>query len=85
MKIEINRTAMLEAAKNVAKIAPTNAPVPLLNGVLIEGNEDTGEVYMTATNYEVSIQHKLMASVGASGTILINARLLVNMLSWQCK
>ena len=81
MKLEINRQAMLEAAKTVAKVAPTNAPVDVLNGVLVECNEDTGEVYMTATNYEVSIQQKVTASVGESGAMLINARLLVDMMS----
>jgi len=81
MKFEANRQLMLEAAKNVAKIMPSNAPVDVLNGILVECNDDTGEVHMTATNYEVSIQQKIHASVEASGAILINARLLVGMMN----
>ena len=73
--------AMLEAARNTAKVAPSNSPIDVLNSILIESNEDTGEVHLTATNYEVSIQQKVMASVGESGAMLIDSRLLVRMMS----
>ena len=81
MIIEINRKLMLEAAKSVAKIAPSNSNVDVLNGILVEGNDNTGAVYMTGTNLEVSIQHKIIASVGESGEVFIHPRLLVEMLS----
>jgi len=81
MRFEINRKIMLEAAKTVAKVAPLNSPVELLNGILVECNDDTGEVFLTATNYEVSIQQKVPASVEQSGEMLIDARLLANMMS----
>ena len=81
MKIEINRQIMLEATKNAAKVAPSNSPVDELNGILVEGNDDTGEVFLTATNYEMSIQQKVIASVGESGAMLVNPRLLVGMMS----
>jgi DNA polymerase III sliding clamp (beta) subunit (PCNA family) len=81
MRFEINRLLMLEAAKSAAKVAPTNATSDVLNGVLVEGNEDTGEVFLTATNHKVSIQHKVRASVGESGIMLVNSRLLVGMMS----
>jgi len=81
MKIEINRQVMLEAARTVARVAPTNSPVEALNGILVEGDSETGEVFLTATNYEVSIQQKVHASVEESGTILVDARLLAGMMS----
>lgn len=81
MKFEINRLDMLEAAKNAARVAPTGAPVDVLNGILIEGNDDTAEVFLTATNFETSIQQKLKASVEESGSMLMNPRTLVRMLS----
>jgi len=81
MKFEINRMEMLMAAKNAARVAPNRSPVDVLNGILVEGNDDSGEVFLTATNYEVSIQQKVTASVGKSGAVLINPRLLVGMLS----
>jgi len=72
---------MLEVAKSVAKVAPSNPHANGINGILIEGNESTGEVYLTATNYEVSIQQKVFASVVENGAMLVNARLLVDMMS----
>lgn len=79
MIFEANRLIMHEAAKNAARIAPSHSHSEVLNGILVESNDDTGEVYMTATNHEVSIQQKIIASVGQSGSMLINSRLLVDM------
>ena len=81
MKFEVNRLIMLEAAKTTAKIAPSNAHTDVLNGILVECSDDTGEVFLTATNHEVAIQQKVIASVKESGTMLINARMLVGMMS----
>jgi len=81
MKFEVNRLVMLDAAKNTAQAAPSNAPVDVLNGILIESSGESGEVFLTATNYEVSIQQKAAASVEESGSMLVNARLLVNILT----
>jgi len=81
MKFEVNRQAMLEAAKSVSKVVPSFATSEILKQMLLESNEDTGEVYMTATNYEVSIQQKVIASVEESGALLIDPRLLVGMMS----
>jgi len=80
MKLEINRLEMLTAARNAARVAPARSPVDVLNGILVESNDDTGEVFLTATNHEVSIQQKVKASVMESGAMLVNARLLVNMM-----
>ena len=81
MKFEIDRLAMLGAAKNAAGVAPTNAPVETLNGILVECSDDTGSVFLTATNHEASIQQKVTASVSDGGAVLVNARMLVRMLS----
>jgi len=80
MKIEINRLEMLAAARNAARVAPHKSHVDVLNGILVEANDDTGKVFLTATNHEVSIQQKVVASVMESGAMLVNARLLVNMM-----
>jgi len=81
MKLEVSRLTMLEAAKSVAKVAPTLSSKDMLKKILFESNSNTGEVYMTATNNEVSIQHKVIASVEESGSLLINPGLLVGMMS----
>jgi DNA polymerase III sliding clamp (beta) subunit (PCNA family) len=81
MKLEVNRLTMLEAAKSVGKIVPSLSPTPMLRNILLESSDDTGEIYMTATNHEVSIQYKVAASVEERGSMLIKPRLLVGMLS----
>ena len=81
MKFEINRLEMLKAAKNAARVAPTGAPVEVLNGIFIESDEDSGHIFMTATNLETAIQYKVKASVTNSGTMLVSARIIVGMLS----
>ena len=81
MKFEINRLEMLTAAKHAKKIAPTNSPVDLLNGILIECNDDKPEVFLTATNHETSIQCKVKASVSESGSMLIHAGNLADILT----
>jgi len=81
MKIEINREIMLEAAKNVARVAPTSMSVDIIKGVLVESNSDTGEVFLTATNHEVSIQQRVSAMVEESGVMLVNPRMLVDMMA----
>lgn len=81
MKFEVNRLMMLEAAENATGVAPSNSAVEVLNGILVECNDDTGEVFLTATNHEVSIQQKIMTSVAESGAMLVNSRILVGMMS----
>jgi len=81
MKIELNRLTMLEAAKTAAKVAPSGSYTDVINGILVEGNSDTGVVYLTATNHSVSIRLKVFAAVHESGSMLINARLLVDMMN----
>jgi DNA polymerase-3 subunit beta len=80
MKFETDRLAMLEVAKNMARVAPAGSAIDVLNKVLIEGNDDTGEVFMTATNHEVVIQQKVKASVEEGGVMLMDARFLMDML-----
>jgi len=79
MKIEINREIMLEAAKNVARVAPTSMSADIIKGVLVESDSDTGEVFLTATNHEVSIRQKVSAMVEEGGVMLVDPRMLVDM------
>ena len=80
MIFEVNREVMFEAAKTVARIAPTSSTLDALKGVLVESNGDTGEIFLTATNHEVSIRQKVMATIEESGAMLVEPRLLVGMM-----
>ena len=81
MKFTVNRKILLEHLKTMVKIVPKESPIKELKGFLIEANEDDGHLYITATNMEVSIQRKLKTDIEVGGSCVIDARLLVNMLS----
>lgn len=81
MEFEVNRLDMLEAAKCAARVAPLEEPMDILNGILIEASDDTGEVFVTSTNHQMSIQLKTKASIDMSGVMLVNSRLLVGILA----
>ena len=79
MKFKISRAEILAAAKMAARVAPSNAPVEMLNGILVECRDDG--VFLTATNLETSIQMKLKASIEATGEMLVHPRVLPGMLA----
>jgi DNA polymerase III sliding clamp (beta) subunit (PCNA family) len=81
MEFTANRLELLEITKKVAKIADDASPIEALRGILIESDSDTGEILMTATNYEASILMKTKATIMRSGKMVVNAKLLIGMLS----
>ena len=81
MKVEVDRRAMLEAVTKVAKVVPMNSPIKELGTMLVECDDDTGEITLTATNFEVAVRQKFTASVAESGAVLIPPRMLADMLS----
>ena len=81
MEFEVNRIAMLEVAKNAGQVVPVRSNIDVLNGVLVESDEHTNEVILTATNFDISIQHKVKAVVEESGSVFIESKMLVGMLS----
>lgn len=81
MKFTANRAELLAQVKTVLKAIPSRASVDVLLGILVEADPDQCEVALTGTNYEVSIQCKLGCPVEAGGSVVINARLLAQMLT----
>lgn len=81
MKFTVNRRVMLEHLKTMIKVVPKNSPTQELKGFLIEANEDDGYLYMTANNLEVAIQRKLKPNVETGGNFVMEAKLLVDILT----
>lgn len=81
MKFTTNRRVMLEHLKTMIKVVPKNSPTQELKGFLIEANEDDGYLYMTANNLEVAIQRKLKTNVETGGNFVMEAKLLVDILT----
>jgi DNA polymerase-3 subunit beta len=81
MEFTIRRQDLLEAAKSMLRVVPVSSGIKELEGFLLESDENAGELALTATNTESSIQRKLTASVGTGGGCVVNARLLSDMAS----
>ena len=81
MKFIISRPQLAEAVKNAAKVAPPFSNMEAIKNILIECDESTSEVYLTATNNEASVKIKTSALTGSQGgAAAINGRLLDRML-----
>lgn len=81
MKFTVNRKIMLEHLKTMIRIIPKETPMQELKGFLVEANEDDGYLYLTATNLEVAMQRKLKPEVESGGSFVMNAKLLLDMMS----
>lgn len=79
MKVTMNRMEALSIAKAAESIAPSKATMDELRCVLLECGGD-GKLTMAATNNEVALEWRMPAQIQEAGTLLINAKLFVNML-----
>ena len=81
MKFEIEQSSLAEMAGKVKKIASDSLSAEILRGVYLECSEETQEVSMISTDASMSVFLKETANVQESGRIVINARLLFNIIS----
>lgn len=62
MYFEINSKVLTPVTKGLASVAPSKGTIPILTHVLIaikDNGDDTGELVLTATDSEITIQHTL--------------------------
>jgi DNA polymerase-3 subunit beta len=78
MKVRCARQALLSELQVVARAAATRGAIQALVGVRI-ATTDTG-LELTATDTEIALQSSLEAEVERPGTVLLPARLLVDIL-----
>lgn len=81
MRFTVNRKIMLEHLKTMSAMIPKSTTVPELKGFLVEANEDDGYLYLTANCFEAAIQRKLTAGIESGGFFVLDARMLVGILS----
>jgi DNA polymerase-3 subunit beta len=74
VRFSVNRDVFSEAVSFAVKLLPQRPTLPILNGILIEAN-DNGLV-LSSFDYEVSSQTEIQAEVEEAGTALVNGRLL---------
>lgn len=81
MRFTVNRKIMLEHLKTMVGMVPKTCVVPELKGFLVEANEDDGYLYLTANNLEAAVQRKFAASIEVGGYFVMDARMLMGILS----
>ena len=81
MKFHIDRKQALSAARKAAQAAPENSPIQELTGVLVEADENTGQVSFFGADLKIAIRCEVQADVETGGAAIVNARLLTGMLS----
>lgn len=81
MKITFNRAELLSAAKRGESIVPHNSPLDVLKGLLLEADAANGTLTMTASNLDITLEQKIPCIVPEDDAVVVNARLVVDMLS----
>lgn len=77
MKFRVERDVLAEAVTWVARTLPSNPPVPVLAGLLLEADGD-GVLRLSSFDYEVSARVEVAAEVSDPGTVLVSGRLLAD-------
>ncbi len=77
MKLVCNRTELVEVLNGVSKAVSAKSSIPALEGILFKAAKD--EVLLTAYDLEIGIITAFHAQVDEEGDIVLNARLLTDM------
>ena len=80
MLITINRAELLAAVRRASFIAPSDSPLEVLKGVLLETDGAGGMLTVTSTNLEVSLAERLPCTVHEDGALVFTAKTLAEML-----
>ena len=78
MKIRVERAAFLDAVLKMQKTVGTKSSMPVLEGILISAEK--GLVTLSSYNLEMGMKKEMYASCEQEGDIVINARLLADIL-----
>jgi len=78
MKFTCNARELNTACNNVMRAVSTKMTVPTIEGILMECGSDT--LSLTGYDFEFGINTTLQASVTEPGAIVINAKVLCNII-----
>lgn len=78
MKFVCSTAELSEACLNVQRAVSTKTSIPAVEGILIKANSN--EVALTGYDLELGINTRIPATVEADGDIIINARILCDIL-----
>lgn len=78
MKITVERAALLDAVSRLQKVVGAKSSMPVLEGILISAEQ--GRLTLATYNLEMGMKKELYAKCDEEGDIVINARLLADIL-----
>lgn len=78
MKFRVERTAFLDAVLKMQKIVGAKSSIPVLEGILL--SVEKGLLTLSSYNLEMGMKKEIYASCEQEGDIVINARLLAEIL-----
>ena len=78
MKIRVERSALLDAVLKMQKTVGTKSSMPVLEGILLSAEK--GLLTLSSYNLEMGMKKEIYASCEEEGDIVINARLLADIL-----
>lgn len=78
MKFSVERASFLEAVSKLQKVVSSKTSLPVLEGILI--SVESGRITMASYNLEMGMKKELYAKCEEEGDIVINARLLSDIL-----
>ena len=78
MKIRVERATLLDAVLKMQKIVGAKSSMPVLEGILMSAEK--GLLTLSAYNLEMGMKKEMYASCEEEGDIVINARLLADIL-----
>ena len=79
MKFNCSAEALSQAAQNVQRAISGKTTIPALEGIYIRAGED-GALELTGYDLEVGIQTRMEAGVQEAGSIVLNAKVLCDIL-----
>lgn len=78
MKFTVEREALLETVSRLQKVVGAKTSMPVLEGILISAEQ--GKITLAAYNLEMGMKKELYAKCDEEGDIVINAKLLSEIL-----
>lgn len=78
MIFSVERTKLLEAVSRLQRVVGSKTSMPVLEGILISAEQ--GKVTLISYNLEMGMKKELYAKCDEAGDIVINARLLADIL-----
>lgn len=73
MKFMCDKINLLEAVNTVQKAVSAKSTLPILEGILIECNEN--KIVLTGNDLEIGIKYEVEASISQPGSIVLNSRI----------